>query len=155
MLAGFRYLGAYLQEASQLGTTGVSGDRSFYFLWSLERIAEIYGLRTIGRIEWYPWGANLLLTSQNADGSWGGTIGIDARSVDTAFALLFLARSNVAKDLSVTLRGKLRDPGMRTLKSGGAGADAIKNKGDKVAEAPDKKEDHSDSSKLLDPKDKV
>jgi len=155
MLAGFRYLGAWLQESSQVGTTGVSGYRSFYFLWSLERIGEIYGLKTIGRVEWYPWGANLLINSQLADCSWGSAPGIDERPVDTAFALLFLARSNVAKDLSVTLRGKLRDPGMRTLKSGGVGADAIKNKSDKVTEAPDKKEDHSDSSKLLDPKDKL
>jgi hypothetical protein len=151
MVAGFRYLGAWLQEASQLGTTGVSGYRSFYFLWSLERIGEIYGLKTIGSLDWYAWGANYLLNSQLADGGWGSVVGIDGRSVDTAFALLFLARSNVAKDLSVTLRGKLRDPGMHTLKSGGVGTDATKNKRDKVAEAPGKKEDRSDSDKVTSP----
>jgi hypothetical protein len=155
MLAGFRYLGAWLQEASQLGTTGLSGYRSFYFLWSLERIGEIYGLRTIGRVEWYPWGANLLLNNQLPDGSWGSAVGMDERCVDTAFALLFLARSNVAKDLSVTLRGKLHDPGMHTLRAGGGGADVIKNKGNKVAEAPDKKEERTDATKLVDPKEKL
>jgi hypothetical protein len=155
MLAGFRYLGAWLQESSQVGTIGMSGHRSFYFLWSLERIGEIYGLKTIGRVEWYPWGANLLINSQLADGGWGTVLGVDERSVDTAFALLFLARSNVAKDLSVTLRGKLRDPGMHTLRAGGGGVDVIKNKGDKIAEAPDKKEEDGDARKLVDPKEKL
>lgn len=155
MVAGLRYMGAWLQEFSQVSATGVAQDRSLYFLWSLERVGEIYGLKTIGQVDWYAWGANLLLNSQQADGNWGGGVGVDSRGVDTAFALLFLVRANVAKDLSVTLKGKVRDPGTRTLKAGGVGADAIKNKGGKVDEASDKLAAKPDTPQLADPKDKL
>jgi hypothetical protein len=152
MLAGLRYIGAWLQEFSQGRVTGGAQDRSLYFLWSLERVGEIYGLKTIGQVDWYAWGASLLLNSQQADGGWTSGIGLYSRGVDTSFALLFLARANVAKDLSVTLKGKVRDPGTRTLKAGGVGADALKNKGEKVDDASDKLAAKPDTPQLADPK---
>jgi hypothetical protein len=158
MQAGFMHLGAILQEYAQVRVMGDnSNDRGFYFLWSLERVAEIYGLNTIGRKDWYAWGSTVLLNSQWQDGSWKGKF--QSSGVDTCFALLFLVRANVAKDLSVTLRGKLKDPGTRTLKAGGVGADALgpkRDKGDKVAESRDKKSPKdSEAPKLLDPKEKL
>src|SRR5207248_1451542 len=54
----------------------------YYFLWSLERVGVAYGLDTIGKKDWYRWGAEMLLVAQNPDGSWGN-------DVDTCFALLF------------------------------------------------------------------
>jgi hypothetical protein len=128
MQAGFRHLGDILLEYSQLRVIGGTNDSSFYFLWSMERVAEIYGLKTIGRRDWYAWGSNVLLNSQSEDGGWYGRY--HPSGIDSCFALLFLVRANVAKDLSVTLRGKMRDPGTRTLKAGGVGAEALKKSGE-------------------------
>jgi hypothetical protein len=161
--AGFRCLGSVLQEYGQIRDQPGPGDRGFYFLWSLERVAEIYGMKTIGRIDWYDWGSRLLLASQQVHGGWYGKF--SPSGVDTCFALLFLVRANVAKDLTVTLRGRLRDPGTRTLKAGGVGADAMRKKEEKVAEASDKKSvaekeppdltKKSSPTQLVDPKEKL
>ena len=77
---------------------GELGNRDFYFLWSLERVGVIFGLDKIGGVDWYATGAEELCCAQNADGSWGG--GGRGSEVDTSFALLFLARSNLVRDLS-------------------------------------------------------
>jgi hypothetical protein len=138
MQTGFVHLGAILEEYAQVRVMDDnSNDRGFYFLWSLERVGEIYGLKTIARRDWYGWGSTVLLNSQRQDGGWYGKF--DPSGVDTCFALLFLVRANVAKDLSVTLRGKLKDPGTRTLKAGGVDGDAVGKKGEKAADASDKK----------------
>jgi hypothetical protein len=102
---------------------GAVGGRSFYYLWSLERVAVIYGLDTIGKKDWYTWGAEMLLATQALNGSWNGTYG--AGGVDTCFALLFLRRANLAQDLSAFLKGRIRDPAEVALKSGGVGADKL------------------------------
>ena len=72
-----------------------------YFMWSVERVGMLYNRRTIGDKDWYPWGADFLLKKQQADGSWrdGGYFG-SSPNLDTTFALLFLKRANLAKDLS-------------------------------------------------------
>jgi hypothetical protein len=74
---------------------------NLYYLWSLERLGVLYATKTIGGKNWYQWGAELLVDHQNDDGSW--TCGVYAGSnerVDTAFALLFLKRADLVKDLS-------------------------------------------------------
>lgn len=80
-----------------------------YFLWSVERMAVLYDLKTIGGQDWYAWGMRILLAAQQPDGSW-----VDAFPgvPDTSFALLFLKRANVATDLTAmqNLLGKVRDP---------------------------------------------
>jgi hypothetical protein len=88
-----------------------------YFLWSLERVAVAYGLETIGNKDWYGRGSELLLATQNPDGSWDNDL--TGAAVETAFGLLFLQRANLAPDLSATLKGKIRDPGTRNLRAGG------------------------------------
>jgi hypothetical protein len=77
---------------------GRLGDRDFYFIWSLERVGVIYGLDKIGGADWYDVGADELVPAQHGNGSWGK--GANGDEVDTAFALLFLARSNLVRDLS-------------------------------------------------------
>jgi hypothetical protein len=81
-----------------------------YFLWSLERVAVIYDLDTIGGKDWYAWGSDILLANQLTNGSWRDNHG---EAVDTCFALLFLKRVNVAHDLTKLLTGLggARDPG--------------------------------------------
>jgi len=99
--------------------------RGYYFLWSLERVAVAYSLNTVGSKDWYAWGSEMLLQSQGADGSWKGEHGPE---VDTCFALLFLRRVNLAKDLTATLKG-VEDPGEVTLKAGGVGGEGLLAKG--------------------------
>jgi hypothetical protein len=72
-----------------------------YFLWSLERMAMIYNIDTVGNKKWYPWAARLLVDSQKPDGSWHDVF---AGPIDTSFALLILKRSNRAGDLTTMIR---------------------------------------------------
>jgi len=77
---------------------------NFYFMWSLERVAVLYNLKTIGNQDWYEVGSNMLLPIQKEDGSWyaGGYMG-STYALDTCFALLFLKRSNLVQDLTERL----------------------------------------------------
>jgi hypothetical protein len=48
--------------SGHIGAPIVKGPLNFnaenhYFLWSVERVAMLYDLRTINGKEWYPWGA--------------------------------------------------------------------------------------------------
>jgi hypothetical protein len=94
----------------------------FYFLWALERVAVAYGLKTIGNRDWYAWGAEVLLARQQRGGVWEGQYG---ESVDTCFALLFLRRANLSRDLSARLQGRVSDPGKVTLTTGGVGGQDV------------------------------
>ncbi len=96
--------------------------RTYYFLWSLERVSVALDLKTVGGKDWYAWGSDILLVNQGPDGSWQGE---DAAIIDTCFALLFLKRANLASDLTARLKGKLQDPGQATLKAAGATDDLL------------------------------
>jgi hypothetical protein len=63
----------------------------------MERVAVIFGLKKIGAVDWYQWGADRVIPMQNQDGSWRGSW---QAVPDTCFVLLFLNRSNVAPDLT-------------------------------------------------------
>lgn len=89
-----------------LGANNKTGHLT-YFLWSIERTCLVYGWQRLGETDWYGHGAELLLRLQQADGSWD----IDAQhgpSVDTAFAILFLGRSNLVPELAVFRGGDPR-----------------------------------------------
>lgn len=58
-----------------------------YYLYGLERAGMIVGVRTIGKHDWYRQGAAQLVSSQGRTGDWNN-------EVDTALALLFLAKGN-------------------------------------------------------------
>lgn len=109
---GFANLAAVLQGDLPPGGKGkrirnIALGRDYYFLWSLERVGVIYGLEKIGPVDWYDYGADILIQSQHPNGSWGGL-------VDTSFALLFLSRSNVVRDLSRVVQGRTKDAELRT-----------------------------------------
>ena len=76
-----------------------------YCLWTMERVAVLYNLRALGSLEWYPAGVQLLLPLQREDGSWNpkGTTCLEEPCVATSFALLFLKRSNLARELTERL----------------------------------------------------
>ena len=90
--------------------------QKLYLLWSIERVAMLYDLKTIGGKDWYGWGAQILLANQTPDGCWSCPDEDYATVVsDTCFALLFLKRSNLMPDLTENLRLHMiiRDPGAR------------------------------------------
>lgn len=99
---GLRFLGRSLVKIARAGEqiTGVEARDPLYFLWSLERMAVIYDLRTIGETEWYPWAAEMLVEIQQPDGSWRAPY---AGPIGTCFALLILKRSNLAHDLQLAV----------------------------------------------------
>ncbi len=106
---GLAALGTFLAVPFADGQHPKAHGKTFYFLWSLERLAVILDLDKIGDHEWFSWGADFLVDSQAADGSWHGEY---PPAVDTSFALLFLKRANVARDLTQALKGVV------TIKSG-------------------------------------
>lgn len=83
--------------------------QNLYFLWSVERVAMLYKLRSIGGKDWYGWGSQGLLANQNDDGSWVSASypGSHDKTVDTCFALLFLRRSNLVEDLASNITQRI------------------------------------------------
>jgi hypothetical protein len=113
---GLKILGAYLSNPSDpLGQLpgDLRGAVNLYFLWSVERVGVLCGVDTIGGIDWYRWGAGLLLPTQRRDGSWVGRGSGGYAAADTSFALLFLKRSDLLPDLRKELYKRVRivDPG--------------------------------------------
>jgi hypothetical protein len=102
----------------------VLGGKAFYYLWSLERLMVALDMDTLAGKDWFNWGAELLLASQRPNGSWEGDYGA-AWHADTCFALLYLRRANLARDLTVNLRGRIKD-GEVVLRSGGLGGDNLR-----------------------------
>jgi hypothetical protein len=102
---------------------GQKGGRTYYYLWSLERVAMAYGLDRIGTKDWYSWGAEILVANQGDDGSWIGSY--YEGNADTCFALLFLGRSNLAPDLTAFLKGRIKKAGETALTAGGVGGDKL------------------------------
>lgn len=66
-----------------------------YTMYGVERIGVASGLKYIGDTDWYAWGAEKLVTTQDATGAWGesdGKWGAEHNVNNTAYAMLFLAR---------------------------------------------------------------
>src|SRR5262249_45061090 len=99
----------------------VSG-KGYYFLWSLERVCVTLNLETLAKKDWYNWGAEVLLANQKPAGTWEGEYADSG--ADTCFALLFLKKVNLARDLSGSIGG-LRDAG-KVLRAGGVGGTGLK-----------------------------
>jgi hypothetical protein len=72
-----------------------------YFLWSLERIMVAMKIERLAGKDWYRWGAKLLVANQQPDGRW--TAGYGEGGADTCFALLFLHKANLVKDLTIKI----------------------------------------------------
>jgi hypothetical protein len=98
--------------------------RGYYFLWSLERVVTVFGLRSLGGKDWYAFGSEVLVANQQADGSWGGEY--TEGGADTCFALLFLRRANLARDLTAVLKREIEDLGEVALRAGGVGGAGLR-----------------------------
>jgi hypothetical protein len=99
---------------------GLDGRDDLYTLWSLERTARVYDLYTLGGRPWYRWAAAWLVRTQAEDGSWRHVLQAD---VDTCFALLVLRRSNLAPDLTDSLRGRVVVPGREPQRASDPGVE--------------------------------
>ncbi len=102
---------AYVRTRGPAGKlVGAEAWGDLYFLWSMERMAVVYDLKTIAGKDWYGWGSEILMNAQSPNGSWNEAF---AGIPDTCFALLFMKRVNIVQDLTEHLRllGKVKDPG--------------------------------------------
>lgn len=81
-----------------------------YFLWSLERVATLYKWKNknFNNVDWFEIGARYLMSKQQRNGSWNLDF-LSGATIDTAFSLLFLAKSNLLGDLqqAVFEQGKI------------------------------------------------
>jgi len=95
------------------GGLGARGDDlrdNLYLMWSLERVCMTYGWTKLGNIDWHIWGAEHILSQQNRDSGWGGNPANAERTsniVNTSFAIMFLCRANLVRDLSSMFNRKL------------------------------------------------
>lgn len=78
---------------------GEAGTKHFYFLWSMERVGVVFNIQKIGKHDWYQWGADMMINHYPNPGQWQGAYWLG----DTAFAILFLKKANVAADLTERL----------------------------------------------------
>ena len=62
---------------------------------------KIGGKDRFGGKDWYGWGSTVILKNQNENGSW---VDVHGDVADTCFAILFLTRSNLATDLTKSIR---------------------------------------------------
>ncbi len=80
-----------------------AGNQSeIYYLWSLERVCVALGLRSLDGFDWYARGARILLDRQENDGGWADERW--GRLPNTALALLFLRKANLAFEIDRVLR---------------------------------------------------
>jgi hypothetical protein len=99
--AGLAMLGREIDRA------GEKREADHYFLWSVQRVGVLYDLDLIDGKDWYAWGCKKLLPpAQKNDGSWtGGGVYVGENTfLNTCFALLFLKRANLVKDLTDKLQ---------------------------------------------------
>ena len=71
-----------------------------YFLWTLERVCMIYGYTQFNGVDWYNWGSRILIQRQTANGAWASDY-ISGANCETAWALLFLRKSNLVGELDI------------------------------------------------------
>jgi hypothetical protein len=104
----FRCLMKFVGEPSEKWDKRVAlvENNNLYYLWSIERVAVMYNLPTLGDRDWYRWGAEILVTNQAQSGlhtgAWvnGGNTILADPVVNTSFALLFLRGANLTADLT-------------------------------------------------------
>ncbi len=97
--------------AREIDRSGERRTPDHYFLWSVQRVGVLYDLDLIDGKDWYAWGCKALLPRQDNDGAWHDFAFYDHNPVvNTCFALLFLERANLARDLTDKLQFLARLP---------------------------------------------
>lgn len=79
----------WLDAHFAVDTNPKSGAWLYYYLYGLERMGGLTGVREIGEHDWYQEGARYIVDEQDEDGGW-----VDGTDLsDTCFAVLFLKRA--------------------------------------------------------------
>lgn len=87
----------------------------YYYMYSIERVAALLDVKTLGDKDWYDFGSEEILKRQAADGSWNDSTG---QLVATSFALMFLSKATmtvIAPKKKITLLGGGLQTGGRGL----------------------------------------
>jgi hypothetical protein len=77
---------------SATANPGLGSRHYYYYLYGLERAGVLACCEMLGEHHWYSKGANAILSSQVADGSWP-TDGFSGATANTCFCILFLKRA--------------------------------------------------------------
>jgi hypothetical protein len=153
---GFRCLMKFVGDPSDKFEKRVPlvENNNLYYLWSIERVAVMYNLPTLGNRNWYRWGVEILLGNQSTSGpnvgAWmsGGNTTLSDPVVNTSLALLFLRGANLTADLTARLpinpeelNKELAGEVTTTIRTKGAGPSKEKEKsplgtGDTETERP-------------------
>jgi hypothetical protein len=132
VLKAFAYLGNIV-GGNLRGT-----EHWMYLLWSIERVGVTYKMDVINGVNWYNWGANILIASQGGNGAWTAEHG---PVVDTCFALLFLRKADFVGKIGETRLRSTQD-GKDPVATGGTktgGGAAVTKPADDSPEALAKK----------------
>lgn len=70
---------------------GSNNWRLHYYLYGLERVGDLLGIKKFGEHDWYKLGARKWIKTQARDGNWNAWG--NYKQEDTAFGVLFLARA--------------------------------------------------------------
>ena len=91
---------AWLQRKFDVTKNPGQGGWHYYYLYGLERVGALLGIKHVGEHDWYREGAEYLISKQTKDGNWpraNDSIVADHEDevIQTCFALLFLKRATV------------------------------------------------------------
>jgi hypothetical protein len=107
---GMQSLAGFIGEPHEYPDKKQRPSINLYSLWSLDRVGLLYRARRIGGKDWYAWGVNQVLAWQEVNGSRKANVYRDANAapiINTCFALLFLQRSHLTRELSQSLEFNL------------------------------------------------
>jgi hypothetical protein len=100
----------------------------YYYLYGLERVGSLTGVRFVGKNDWYRLGADHLLAAQTKDGGWQSAAmagkpadNTESEIVQTCFALLFLKRATTPPTVPVTPPMLTGDPDAPPVDGRGTG----------------------------------
>lgn len=86
--AGLRWIERHMTWAGNPG----EGGHHYFFVYGMERVGVLLGLKVLGGVDWYWSGADYLVRNQRETGAWIS----DDGPIDTILALLFLKRATAA-----------------------------------------------------------
>ena len=78
----------------------------YFFLYGIERVGALLEARILGKVNWYPSGAEYLVKAQSEGGSWTGDDSDRNYYHDTVLALLFLSRATAPSTGGGKRRGR-------------------------------------------------
>jgi Domain of unknown function (DUF4159)/A-macroglobulin TED domain len=105
--AGIDWLSSHFEVVQNFG----NGQQwKFYYLYGLERVGRLAGLRFFDRNDWYQLGAQELVKEQHKFGGfWTGALNESEKVLATSFAILFLAKGRATVLINKLRHGRDTD----------------------------------------------